>query len=123
MQTKSTRKVTVLGLVLMAASAVTAAVLPSKHSLKSSGEGDNNGTLRNYSGSAAGRANVISCIPREFDDFNSFSCTASNDAIGATNTTSPGRNDSTIGLIHLQTQGNTSQTKLVAGNQESILAT
>jgi len=96
-----------LGLVLMAASAVTAAVLPDK----ADGKRTNNGTLRANSNTVNGPAGVVSC----FDDEDTVdSCTAT-----ASITTGSGQDDSTVN--GLQTQGNTSQTAAQAGDQNSVL--
>jgi len=106
MKKVSVKNLSLLGLVLMAASAVTAAVVPDK----SNGRRPNNGTLRAFSATAAGLDQdaaqaVISCIP-EVETI--MSCTATN----VTNTTTGGvaQSASAIGGFNFITIGNTSQT-------------
>ena len=102
MEKVSLRKLSVLGLVLMAASAVTAAVAPNKADDKR--VSNNNGTLRPLSNSIGGPA-VFSCI----DDVDTVdSCTAT-----ATATTTAGdANNSAVtqGINQVQTTRNTSNT-------------
>jgi hypothetical protein len=57
----SLRKLSVLGLVLMAASAVTAAIVPSKAKDLKQVNSDNNGILRDASGAGTG-GGVDSCV-------------------------------------------------------------
>jgi len=102
----SLKTMSLLGLVLMAASAVTAAVMPRNFDRKRM----NNGTLRFSSFSGGGA--LATC----FDDVDTVdSCTAT---VG-TATTLAGQDDSTVN--GLQTQGNTSQTASQAGDQNSVL--
>ena len=61
MQKVSLRKLSVLGLVLMAASAVTAAIVPSKSKDLKQVNSANNGLLRNASGAGTG-GGVDSCV-------------------------------------------------------------
>jgi uncharacterized protein (DUF2147 family) len=95
MKSLSLRKLSMLGLVLMAASAVTAAILPDK-APKAKVEGDDNGTLReDQTGS------VVTCVARD----GAASC---NVTVGTTTTGNQG--NSFTGLLNTdQTQTNTSQ--------------
>ncbi|MCF6402116.1 hypothetical protein L3C95_04475 [Chitinophaga filiformis] len=114
----SVKNISLLGLVLMAASAATAAIIPDKSNARRA----NNGTLRGNSATAAGADQdasflVISCI-NEVETV--MSCTATAD----TNTTTGFfQNESLlqIGLFFYQTNGNTSQTGAITGDQNSIL--
>lgn len=63
MKKVSVRKLSVLGMVLMAASAVTAAVLPSKASDVKRDGSANNATLISASGVTPGGGGVKSCVP------------------------------------------------------------
>lgn len=112
MKKLSIKNVSLLSLVLMAASAVTAAVLPDK----ANGKAPNDGTLRAFSATVAGADQdaaqaVISCIP---DADTAYSCTAT----AATGTTT--ENTSRDGLGR-NTVGNTSITADVAGEQTSAI--
>lgn len=114
MQKLSLRKMSVLGLVLMGASALTAAIVPAKK--ERSGDGQNNGRLALNSATAGG-ANVLSCVPDAVIE----SCTATE---GSINFTTTGRNlaDSFVGTpLTDQTVGNTSDTSALAGDQSSVV--
>jgi len=110
MKKVSVKNMSLLGLVLMAASAVTAAVIPDKSDSKRT----NNGTLRANTGeqAAENQPNVISCIFITGGGVNS--CTVS-----ATITTGTGQVESLVN--GQQTDGNTSQTAGTPGNQSSVL--
>ena len=91
------KKLSILGLVLMGASAVTAAILPSKAAAFD--EGADNATLQNSTNGGQ------TCIP---DLTNNFSC---NVTVGAATTTTGAQGNSYTGeLQDQQTQGNTSIT-------------
>ncbi|OQP44586.1 hypothetical protein A4H97_09465 [Niastella yeongjuensis] len=94
----SFKKLSVLGLVLMAASAVTAAVLPAKSKDAADDNSANNATLKSNSGEL-GSGGVNSCIPDVDDEV--YSCHLS---VGATFTND---NGTSVGANH--TVGNTSQ--------------
>lgn len=116
MKKVSVKNLSLLGLVLMAASAVTAAVVPDKSDSKRV----NNGTLRNFSATDAGAdrdavQNILSCIAIA----SGISCTAT-----ASNTTTGAFQDQSrllVGEFYYQTLGNTSDTALVTGEQNSVL--
>jgi hypothetical protein len=97
MRKVSIKNWSLLGLVLMAASAVTAAVLPNKSDRKIT----NNGTLRNNSG-GNGAAGVFSCIPHD----TAVSCTANTATNSAASLDGDGK----------QTVNNTSRTTLGVAN-------
>lgn len=110
MKKVSIKNLSLLSLVLMAASAVTAAVLPGK----TNGKAPNNGTLRQFSATVAGAdqdalQGVLSCIPEQ-DTVQS--CTAT--AVTGTTTANTSRDAN-----GLQTDGNTSVTNGIAGEQTS----
>lgn len=118
MKKVSVKNLSLLGLVLMAASAVTAAVVPDK----SSGKRANNGTLRLFSATAAGADQdapqaQLSCIP-EIESVMSCTATASNTTTGAFLQSSRLQ----IGTLYYDTVGNTSQTNPNDGvDQNSVL--
>lgn len=101
----SFRKLSVLGLILMGASAVTAAILPDKADNKRIS--NNNGTLRPESNSIGGPGGVFSC----FDDVDTFdSCTATAEVFTTTTHGDEGNSYDTQGDDQVQTTRNTSQT-------------
>ncbi|NML22968.1 hypothetical protein HHL16_18975 [Pseudoflavitalea sp. G-6-1-2] len=61
MEKKSVRRFSALGLVLLGASALTAAIVPSKPAPEQANS-LNNGTLRQFSGGDGAIANVFSCV-------------------------------------------------------------
>src|SRR5688572_2454943 len=106
------KKLSVLGLVLMAVSAVTAAVLPNKSDLR---HGNDNGTLR--TGIETDDASPLrTCVTN--DNGGAAVCTITA-ASAAASTDAVAGGESTVSGF--QTQGNTSQTAGVAGNQQSVL--
>ncbi|SDG48939.1 hypothetical protein [Chitinophaga filiformis] len=116
MKRVSVKNLSLLGLVLMAASAVTAAVMPDK----SNNKRVNNGTLRAFSNGDSVNEDVISCVIVSGGGVNS--CTVS----GTATTAAGAQIDESrvqIGSLFYQTVGNTSQTGGPAnGNQSSVLA-
>jgi hypothetical protein len=103
----SIKRISLLGLVLMAAAAATAAVL----SGNTNGRRVNNGSIRLCSGSGWGPNGVPTCV----DDVDTVdSCTAT-----VSDTSEVGQDESTI--EGLQTVGNTSQTAGQPGDQNSVL--
>jgi hypothetical protein len=118
MKKVSVKNLSLLGLILTAASAVTAAVVPDK----ADGKRLNNGTLRAFSATNAGvdqdaAAAVISCLALS----GAASCTVT---VQSNTTTGFFANESRLldGGFYYQTIGNTSQTGGPAnGNQSSVL--
>ena len=110
----SVKNLSLLGLVLMGASAVTAAVASDKSNTRRA----NNGTLRINSGiSADGLAAVVSCSPRSGS---AFSCTATDATLTSVGT--PDESLTVINGLNYQTIGNTSQTNPNDGiDQNSVL--
>ncbi|AXY75210.1 hypothetical protein D3H65_15000 [Paraflavitalea soli] len=107
MKKVSVRKFTVLGMVLMAASAVTAAVLPGRsNDLKQDNSADN-ATLRSQSGLGNDvNQNIVSCVA---DNTQNWSCHLS---LAATLTNGNGSNNA--GNV---TVGNTSQSTSATGHE------
>jgi hypothetical protein len=68
------RKFSILGLILTAASMVTAAITPDRKPY-----GLKNGTLRVRSASSFGMPGVVTCIPDQIDSF--YTCTATADTV------------------------------------------
>jgi hypothetical protein len=101
MKKKTWRRISVLGVVLMAASAVTAAILP--NTSNSAILVDQDGSLT-AAGTAEGNP-VASCTATTNID-NDFRC---NITAGTATTTSPSGSvvESTVGLSHVQTANNT----------------
>lgn len=85
MKKVSMKKLSILGLVLMGASAVTAAILPGKSSAFRA-EGNDNGTLKAVADGATTDADRLTCIA---DNTLNFSCNRSNLSGQTTNTSSP----------------------------------
>ncbi|MCF6402115.1 hypothetical protein L3C95_04470 [Chitinophaga filiformis] len=118
MKKVSVKNLSLLGLVLMAASAVTAAVVPDK----SNARRINNGSLRVASDTAAGADQdapaAVSCVA-DVDTLHSCTATA-----GSNTTTGffPNQSLIQVGGFNYQTVGNTSQTAAQQGEQESVLA-
>lgn len=110
----SLRRSPILGLVLMAASAVTTAIIPDKKDDKSMN--NNNGTLRPFSNSIGGPGGVFSCV---FDVDVFFSCTAS---MLYTTTSVSDEEDSfdTQGIYQAQTTRNTSQTWAIPDGPDGV---
>lgn len=99
MKEVSVRKLSILGMVLLAASAVTAAVLPEKSSDMRQVNSANDGTLRSQSGAGSPDNDpIISCVP---DQTQVWSCNMSTGTI----TTGSGVVSDDIGV---NTNGNTS---------------
>lgn len=113
MQKLSAKKISILGLVLMGASALTAAVVPSKEVKED--QGDDNGRLLQLSATVNGPNAVLSCATAS----SPFQCTKT---VGSTvnSTTGSGLTNSYVGVnLTDQTVGNTSDTRAVAGDQTS----
>ena len=106
MEKMSIKKWSVLGLVLMGASAVTAAVLPSKNNINETG------ALVPQSGDGAGSALIFSCRPGDGD------CTLTANSDSTVNVNQGVTTFSTG--AGMQTQGNTStsNTPAVTDSQE-----
>jgi hypothetical protein len=114
MQKLSFKKMSVLGLVLMGASALTAAVIPSKEAKED--HGDDNGRLFLDSATVNGPSLQVSCAIAS----SPFQCTATNSF--AATTTGRGLADSFVGALNTdQTVGNTSQTGDIGGLQTSVV--
>lgn len=68
MRQKSLKKLSVLGLILLSASAVTAAILPNKSGFKELINSEDNATLVSNSGLTPGASGIRSCVPDNAGD-------------------------------------------------------
>lgn len=111
MEKISMKKLSVLGLILMTASAVTAAILPSKNSRFA-----DSGTLRTGLAVTDDGAAVKTCITNA--DGGNPSCTKT---IGSSAVSTAGASGGQSLVSGGQTVGNTSQTAGVSGDQNSVV--
>lgn len=117
MEKKSVRQLSLLGLVLMGASALTAAIVPSKPAPEQ-GNSLNNGTLRQFSGGNDVVQNIVSCVVIAGAPLKCHVTAGTGTSVGAA--TSVVR---TAGGGTYTTRGNTSQSISGDGNDTTSILT